>query len=74
MAKYLHKNTHNYDTIDPKRTLKMSSKVLQAAVWVARTFQVRHARLRPEATMRNQFYLKWNKNVLILETIEITHF
>ena len=30
-------------------------------------------RLRPEATMSSQFYLKWNKNVLILETIEITH-
>ena len=30
MAKYLHKNTHYYDTIDPKRTIKMSSKVLHA--------------------------------------------
>ena len=28
IAKYLHKNTHDYDTIDPKRTIKMSSKVL----------------------------------------------
>ena len=30
MAKYLHKNTRYYDTIDPKRTIKMSSKVLHA--------------------------------------------
>ena len=68
MAKYVYKNTHFFITMDPKRTIKMSLKVLYAG-WGPTayhsmtfaglyTFQVRHARLQPEATTRNQFYLK----------------
>ena len=30
MAKYVHKHTHSFTTMDPKRTIKMSSKVLYA--------------------------------------------
>ena len=69
MAKYIYKNTHFFFTMDPKRIIEMSLKVLYAAgvevprhaiPWhlLACIFQVRLARLRPEATMRNQFYLK----------------
>ena len=64
----VYKNIHFFATMDPKRIIKMSWKVLYAVVEVLRhaipwhllacIFQVRHARLRPEATMRNQFYLK----------------
>ena len=67
MAKYIYKNTHFFTTMDPKRIIKLSLKVYtpvevlrHAIPWhlLACIFQVRHARLRPEATMRNQFYLK----------------
>ena len=67
MAKYIYKNTHFFTTMDPKRIIKLSLKVFMpvevlrhAIPWhlLAWIFQVRHALLRPEATIKNQFYLK----------------
>ena len=75
MAKYVYKNTHFFITMDPKRTIKMSLKVLYAGwgpkAYHSMTLAGLYISSSPRAVVTGSYHAKPNASSFTIKRIKI---